>query len=334
MFFLILLVLVVPARSSAGELCVYVNEQGVRREVKSLRQVPPRLRSTAQCLTAQPTTVSGSNGVSMASPKELTLEGSLRKTTINSALGPIHLRWPRTAEEKLGKDPMRATADAARMVSKALKQKSFPPEIRRLNLEWDVVFMDEKVPLGDVPMYLITNLHPAWMTPPANIYIVVERIASICGGDPAVCSKVADAKMAEVLAHEMGHAIEAQILGQVSFAGERWRAEGFATFFERIACDYSTVIPSGAVRREHQGLAQQSFQASPEQFTFDGSGQAYARASMYLEAVADERGIKGLMRVYDRLKGGEGSVLQAISDETGWSQKQLEGKARALAVMP
>lgn len=318
--FLTLLLFIHPA--FAKEYCIYTNEQGVKRKVRSIRQVPPELRRFAHCLMEGPAITSGV--VKMASPKEIDLEGGLSKQRINSSVGPINLRWSRSGERVLGRSPMRAMADAGRMVSKALKRDGFPSKFSRLNLEWEVVFMDENVPIDQVPMQLVTNFHPAWMTPPANIYVVVQRVAAGSSGN-------VEAKMAEVLAHEMGHVLEAHILGTAAFGGERWRAEGFATFFERLASEYSTVIPAGSVKREHQRLARESFRASPDRFSFTGSAQDYARASMYIQAVVNYRGVRGLMRVYDRLKAGERSIMAAIKAETGWSDKKIESKARAAA---
>ena len=52
---------------------------------------------------------------------------------------------------------------------------------------------------------------------------------------------------------------------------------------------------------------------------------------MYIEAVVNDRGIKGLLKVYDRIIRGEGGVISSIEAETGWSRKQLEEKAREAA---
>lgn len=322
-----------PPLSIAEEYCIYRNELGVKRRVRSIEQVPKNLRTFAQCAkTVSRPVFSGA----MADPEEVDLDGNLRKESITSSVGPINLRWPRSAEKVLGKTPLRAMADAGRMVSKALKQEGFPGTLSSLDQKWEVVFMDENVPVAQIPQQLVWNCHPAWMTPfadfsGANIYVVVQRVAAGCGGGPPPSPSEVDAEMAEVLAHEMGHAVEAAILGPGAFGGERWRAEGFATFFERLASEYSQVIPSGKVSNEHRQLARQSFHASPNNFSFQGTAQDYARASMYLEALVKERGMKGLMRVYDRVKKGEGGVLASIESETGWSRKQIEERAREAA---
>lgn len=316
----------------AEDFCLYTNEQGVKRQVRTIRQVPEPLRPFAQCFSSNPERMLGTQV--LAKPGEIELDGSIRKERLNTQVGTIELRWPRSAESILGRTPKRAMLDAALMVSKTLQQEGFPSHLKRISLDWEVVFMDENVPLTQVPLQLVTNCHPAWMTPPSNIYVVAQRVVAGCGtGRQEGASQDADAKMAAVLAHEMGHALEAHILGPNAFTGERWRAEGFATLFERIAADYSSVIPSGSVRREHQQLAQASFLASPDTFHFSGTGEDYARASMYLEAVVLSKGLRGLMSVYEKLQSGGSGVMSAISEETSWSEGEIEKKARSAAGM-
>ncbi len=266
----------------------------------------------------------------LAAPDEISLEGTVRKERVSTSLGPVNLRWSRSAEQVLGKNPLRATADAARMVSRALKQSGFPGSLTSLDFEeGQIVFMDENVPGHQVPHNLISNCHPAWMTPPSNIYVVVQRVVAGCGGS-APSKSQADAKMAEVLGHEFGHVVEAHIL-QGAFGGERWRAEGFATWFEATAASFSSLIPSGSVLNEHKRLARYSFSSSPDKFNFQGTGEDYARSSMYFHAVVKARGVKGLMRVYDLIKKGEPSFMSAVQKVTGWSESELEKRARAVA---
>ena len=96
--FVIALILLVPSVATAEEFCVYVNEQGMRRKVRSLRQIPKNLRSRAQCVRSIPQ--GASSGVSMAQPSEIELGGNLRKERLTSSVGPINLRWPRTAARR------------------------------------------------------------------------------------------------------------------------------------------------------------------------------------------------------------------------------------------
>ena len=95
------------------------------------------------------------------------------------------------------------------------------------------------------------------MTPPANIYVVAQRVVAGCGGSKKVKTSVADSELAEVLLHEMGHSIEYQLLAQ-GIGRERARSEGFATWFEQYASEKSAIIKSGSVKKEHFDLAKAS----------------------------------------------------------------------------
>jgi hypothetical protein len=78
-------------------------------------------------------------------------------------------------------------------------------------------------------------------------------------------------------------------------------------------------------------LAQRSFQEAPEKFLFRGRAEDYARASMYLQAVVNDRNIRGLIDVYQRMDAEQIGLHAAIEKETGWSLKLLEEKAQKAA---
>jgi hypothetical protein len=314
---------ILSAYGLAEEMCIYINEQGIERKVHSLKQIPSHLRMRARCFTNEPR--------ELAAPQEMNLSGAERKERILTSVGPVNLRWSRSVEKVLGRSPARAMADSGRMVSKTLKQGGFPSEVSTLSLEWDVVFLDENLPVEQVPQHLISNCHPAWMTPPANIYVVAQRVAAGCQGAGSAQKRDIEGDMAAVLAHEMGHVLESSLLSSHSFRSERWRAEGFATFFERLAARYSSLIRADSLEKKHSMLAQRSFQVAPEKFFFRGRAEDYARASMYLQAVVNDRNIRGLIDVYQRMDAEQIGLRAAIEKETGWSLKLLEEKAQKAA---
>jgi hypothetical protein len=125
-------------------------------------------------------------------------------------------------------------ADAARTIARIISKPAFPAEVRRLKFDWQVIFMDGKLPETQIPEVLARSCHPGWMTPPANIYIVAQRVAGDCGGGQEQVPRVADSTLAAVLVHEIAHAIEYHLLGP-AFGGDRMRAEGFATWFTDYA---------------------------------------------------------------------------------------------------
>jgi len=276
-----------------------------------------------------------SGEVNLAAPDQITLKGNIRREEISTPLGTVDLRWPRTAEVYFGRTPVKAMADAARTVSQAIRTSAFPSEIQRLNTNWNVVFMDEKLPQTQIPAHLINNCHPGWMTPPANIYIVAQRVAGGCGQQPRNKSSVADSDLASVLVHEMGHAVEFHLL-QGMFAQDRMRAEGFASWFQVYAANYSSVIDRGAQRRDMFSRAKYSIRQNPSGFSsgaslFAGDSLDYARASMYFFAVVDRRGLGGLMEVYQAIAKDKLTFFAAVQKEIGWNSEQLEKEVQRIA---
>lgn len=303
------------AAPKAAEQCFYRTSSGEIRSAASRDDVPYQFRSTAQCRPAQ-------QNERLAKPNEITLDGSQRSETITSPLGDIHLRWPRKVEGLFGRTPLRAMVDAANTVSRALKNNALPSELQNLRLSWDVVFMDESMPEGQIPTSLITNCHPGWMTPPANIYIVAQRVAGGCGGQRSTAS-VADATLAQVLVHEMGHAVEFYLL-QKRAAGERMRDEGFATWFERYASQYSSMLNAREITRSQFAAAERSFAASPTVLNFQGTYEDYARASLYFSAMTAPRGLQGLVDVYKVIMEKNLDLVTAIKTALSWDDKRLE----------
>lgn len=331
------------------ELCLYTDEQGALRQVTGREAVPAAFQEKARCIgekrsaknsepreiwpntgpadQPKPAAVPGNNV--LAAPEDIKLKGNIRREDMSSSVGRIELRWPRKVELLFGRTPLRAMQDAASAVSRALKSAGFSQQVQNLTLDWKVVFMDEEVPETQIPTYLVNNCHPAWMTPPANLYVVAQRVVAGCGnGNGAgVSHQVADSQLAHILVHEMGHAVEAQMLG-LQMADDRMRAEGFASWFEAFGSDFSTVIQKGSVKRNYQALALQSLQQSPNRFAFQGSAQDYARASMYFHALVAKRGIKGLMDVYDSMRGSNTNFFTAIEKRFGWDVAELDAEAR------
>ena len=304
--------------ASAKELCVYLTESGTLQQVNSLKDVPYKFRRQAKCMEVK-------EDVQLAKPEEIDLEGSARRVSMSSPLGRINLRWPRKIERLFGRTPERATADAARSVSRALRSASFPAEVKNMSPAWDVIFLDADLPEEQIPSYLISNCHPGWMTPPANVYIVGQRVAGGCGGQKASAS-VADAQLAEVLIHEMGHAVEFSLL-QGKSANELIRAEGFATWFTEFAAKYSSMIKGNDLERRYLATATEALRQDSSLEHFSGSSLDYARSSLIFSAIVDRRGITGLLKVYGIMNGEELPFFAAIEKGLGWDERRLGEEA-------
>jgi hypothetical protein len=312
--------------SAEKQICIFVDDKGVIQQKTSIAGVPAQFKKVAKCFAE-------SSGVhnNLAAPEEISLEGTIRRETISSPLGRIQIRWPRKVESLFGRTPERAVAEAASAVRKALLRGGFPESLRNIDVPWDIVFLDETLPEKQIPTYLVTNCHPAWMTPPANLYIVSQRVIAGCTNNGnSVKRSVADSELAPILIHEMGHALEYVLLGGVE-GRDRMRAEGFASWFEQYASDFSSVVQKGKMESFYSSLARTSFAQSPEVFTFVGSAHDYARASMYFHAIVSRKGVGGLMDVYENIKTTKTSFMQSVQKVTGWNQKKLDAEARRAA---
>lgn len=316
LYFVVLLSSVLIGREIfAEEVCYYRDGSGEVHRVSTKHDIPSEFVSQSKCVTP-PT------GSYLANPEEIELEGNLRTENLTSELGPIALRWSRSVEKLFGRTPERAVADAARTAARALRQSSFDSSLRNLRLEWNMVFLDESLPETQIPAYLVSNCHPAWMTPPANIYVVGQRVAAGCGGRSS-SQTVADRDLAEVLLHEMGHVVE-YVLLEGGGGRDRMRAEGFATWFEQYAADYSRLIPSGSVREEHLQMARRSLEQSGQYFVFRGTGEDYARASLYFHAIQNRKNVSGIMDLYQALRSSPADLQSVVKDVFHWSDKRLE----------
>ncbi|MCC6953310.1 MAG: hypothetical protein IT290_04265 [Deltaproteobacteria bacterium] len=284
------------------------------RQVNALADVPYELRKHAKCFRSSQDTY-------LAKPQDIELQGSIRREQISSPVGTIHMRWPRKVETQFGRTPLRAMTDVANTVSKALRRASFPSRLQSLNLEWQVIFLDAELPETQIPAYLIANCHPGWMTPPANIYIVAQRVTGGCS-NTRVPERVADKELAEVLVHEMGHAIEYHLLEGTN-GGDRMRAEGFATWFEGYASDFSSLLNSRNIIDEQKRRAKASIQQSQGYFAFKGSAEDYARAAMNFYAISSRRGVSSLIDVYERMVRDNVGFMVAVDKELDWDAERL-----------
>jgi hypothetical protein len=265
----------------------------------------------------------------IANPDAVELSGNERVENLSTSLGTVNLRWPRASETLFGRTPARAVTEAVNAVARTVKGGGWPTKVQTLNIDWSVIFMQEKDVASQMPPYLLNDCHPGWFTPPGNIYIVAERVAAGCGRQRSSTS-VADGVLASVMVHEMGHALEYYILGP-AFGGDRMRAEGFASWFERYAGRNTSMYNAREIANRHQEAAKVSLQESPNVWTFRGSALDYARASYAIEAVVRVRGISGLMEVYKRIRERRVELATAVKDEMSWSSiKYNEEIARAI----
>ena len=313
------------AAPQASQSCLYVVENGTIKSAKSLNDIPAHLRQTARCSEQ----AEGQSNY-LAPPQDITLKGAVLEDTISSPLGTVHLRGARSVQKFFGRSPVRAISEAARTVNKVLQQASFPAELQKLNLDWQVVFLDENLPETEIPRQLISNCHPGWMTPPGNIYLVTQKIAQGCSGNMHQKTSDADAELMGVMLHEMGHAVEAALLGR-SFAGDRRRAEGFATWFEGYAADFSSLTRSRRISQQNIALGRLSLDQGADLASFNGTAEDYARASMVFEAITARRGVRGLFAVYEKMRTKQLPFPSALNEALGWNDSRLLEEVKKLS---
>lgn len=307
-----LLLAAAAIRAEERAICLYQDSSGKTVQVNSIQDVPAEMRGGAHCWQA-------SQEKRMQRPEDVRLDGPVRRENMNSPLGPVRLQWARSVERLFGRTPARAMTEAGLAMSRALRQGGFPAAVRHLSVDWQVVFMDESVPEKQIPADLVSNCHPGWMVPPADVYIVGQRVAAGCGGQ-ASGKGVADGELMTVLLHEMGHALEFRLLGD-AFFGERMRAEGFATWFAAFAADYSSLPRRKGAEREETFALARSAPANPAGFS--GSAEDYARAAMIFYAVAARRGVAGIMLAYEALKRDRAGLAAAVKSGLGWNEDRL-----------
>ena len=311
------LAFVLPTKAVLSEkLCLYKNSEGKVLASDSLRSIPRKYRKAAQCLDRDKISHLGK-------PDEIELEGQIRRENMLTSLGRMELRWPRKIELLFGRTPHRATADAARAVKKFLNTSGFPNELLKEETPWKIIFLDENLSDKPIPLSLVSNCHPAWMTPPANIYVVGQRVAAGCGNRQKSSPGVADGELASVLIHELAHVVEYKLL-ENNFSRSRMRAEGFASWFEQLAADHSSVISKGTVRKKYLALAKKSLARSPEKFYFRGSAEDYARASFFFHTLVKRQGLNSVAKIYANMKKNKLDFFPAIENDYGWSRARLD----------
>ncbi|MCC6932506.1 MAG: hypothetical protein IT292_04540 [Deltaproteobacteria bacterium] len=299
---------------NAKKVCAYVDKNNRQHIVASVNQAPHRYRAVTRCLS---TDFAGQ----MTSSDKIELKGNVRSEDLSSPIGDISLRWPRKVEALFGRTPVKATNDAASTIKRTIMNSPFSQLLRNFKADWKIVFLDESSSEVMIPGS-ISGCTPGWMTPPANIYVVAQRIVSGCSGLRPEKTSIADEQLARLIIHEMAHGVEYAILGSWS-DNDRSRAEGFATWFTEVAAKQNSLIDDKSIANEHKLLAKVSAQESPDKFYFDGSAGAYARSAMRFRLLEKKYGIQGVVDVYEVMKKDNISWGQAVEKRFGLKEEKL-----------
>ena len=308
--------------SEPGQRCMFMNEKGEIKTADSLTQIPDGYRASARCFSSR------AQNQYLAPPDQIPIKGAQVADTLSTDLGKITLRGTRSVESLFGRTPNRAVIEASQTVYRVLRQPGWPSAATKSTSEWKIVFLDENLPEAQIPYSLISNCHPGWMTPPANIYIVAQRVAEGCSGGTKLSSQDADAGVMMVLIHEFGHAVEYR-LGTPGI--DRSQSEGFATWFELHASGFSPLTRNSSARDLLEGMISRAAAGYTAGFAFNNTAQGYFTAASPFLAIQKARGIRGIAEVYEVLSREHLDFIGAVQKALGWKPSKLQDETRRLA---
>jgi len=342
--------------------CIFRDSaSGVFRTSNSLEDIPEESRNSAQCRSRsavgayQTSSQASSEKVSATSkaasslasgysvkdhaavvgdlvpdsqrPSGMLLEGSERRESIPTSLGRVNLRWSREAEELFGASPKKAVQEAWDAAGRALAQRGLPYRLRTEEYGWNVIIMPQgrEQLLIDSPG--TTLCHPAWMTPPADIYVVADLVLTGCGRHERLAGSAGQANLRRILIHELGHAVEFQLMGKAFHLSQRWHAEGFATWFETLAEPYVRGEGKAFSRNQLRERARHALFPTWETRLFRGSSEDYARGYGLIAVIAEGRAVAELIAVYREMEKSQVDFNKAAFARLGWTSQRLVTEA-------
>lgn len=287
--------------------CVYIDDKNSIRSADSMSVVPRRYRKTATCKDI---------GVGeVAAPNSMDVGRLAREVSFGTSLGTMNVRWPRELERCYRVTPAKAIAEASRTVRQALRVSKLFSEVRQKSRTWDFVLTDRLHAISQVPTDIIRGRHPGFMLPPNRVYILSDFIAQNCQENP-----ISDRLLAQVLLHEMGHVVEYILLGEPTSMTNRERGEGFATWFEHYASEFSKTIGKDRVSENLRNLGMQHQVALGRKDSFDGTALDYARAAMPFFLLVSKKGTGGVARLYRDARIKQIPLHEAVRNVFGWSE--------------
>lgn len=265
------------------------------------------------------------------SPDQVTLEGAQKNFTFTTPVGRLQIRWQVKSTPFFGREPYFIVKEAWIDAARSLARRSFPVAIRSAKFDWKLVFLDAQATARTYP-WGVGDCHPAWIRPPADIFVSAFYIGTGCGRGQ-LPEHEARQRLVGTLYHEFGHAVEYQLMGLERGSRERYHSEGFAMWFEAEALsDHGRSSEAAKLR----AASKRHFREDWDPTTFDGSFEDYVRAFAMIDAIVAERDLRRLIKIYERLaedSAGRMSFAQALAAEVGWdlatwkrlTQKHLRG---------
>jgi hypothetical protein len=330
-----LIFILTTSSAFAAEQCFYTNGEGTFVTTDTKGDVPEQYRDGAKCSAVRKRTPKNffekpvpreemprpqviqiiPQAGRPKTPDQIALGRSQRERKLRTALGEAHFRWESSAEKYFGKSAEQTVLSAMRAASRVLAQKSFPVELRNENYNWKIVIMDKVPAEADIQINGQGVCHPAWMRPPANIFLAGERIATQCGRRKHSIEK-ATRLLEEALVHEIGHAVEFKFLGRRFRQYQRWHNEGFATWFESLAASYMS--GRGKNRNEMRQRVRQHWDPKWNPSQFNGSWKDYSRSYALISTIAEKRSVRHLQQVYRKAASKNMPLLRAVEEDLHW----------------
>lgn len=234
-----------------------------------------------------------------------------RGRSIKGSLGTVKLFSPRTLEQLINRDLSSVVVNAFHRAAGILATNAFPEILKATEYDWQLFF--ERSRKRETGGLSSARCHAAWMGPPANIFISADQLASNCGRLRRSSVEVAE-ELGSVLVHEIGHAIEFQMMGRGFGRRQRWHSEGFATWFESLS-DGETISDT---RLEMFQIAVRTLDPEWRPFLFKGSKADYARSYALVAAIAEGHSIPTLLSIYATMDSQNCRFDQAVQQVLGW----------------
>ena len=90
---------------------------------------------------------------------------------------------------------------------------------------------------------------------------------------------------------------------------------------------YSSLLSESKEKRQIDDAARISVQNRPGTFVFTPDWYGYSRASLYFRAIADRKGVRGIMEVYESMRANQLNFFPAVEKEMSWNRERFEKEA-------
>jgi hypothetical protein len=323
------------------DICVFLDSTGTIRSVPKSKMTPKELKtnicqpaikkqssrpSQSQLDSRAPSHPTSQSGLEVyKNPNEVSLTGANRNFEFSTPVGRLKVRWQVTSTEYFGRDPYFLVKEAWNEGARTLARHQFPDKLRNSKVDWNIVFMDEKATHQSYP-FGKEACHPAWIRPPADIFISAFYIGTECGRKK-LSETESRLQLKSTLYHEFGHAVEYQLLGKMLGRSERYHSEGFAQWFEAMALqDHGMKAEAEKIKNQ----AKVDYSQSWDPQSFAGTNEDYNRAFAMIDTLVKKRKLAGLLQVYKDIQTEEVPFATAVYNVTGWNQRNWSAKTSAL----